>query len=353
MPTPDAPDLLVVGPPRHGVTRYARDLADAAEAGGFSRQPLVVTDGAAAVRAVIGADRVHAHVTDRLFGSTPEEAAETVERLAALTSLTITLHDLPQESDGSSYERRVAAYGRFIDASDGVVVNSRHEAELVVEHLGPRTASVTVIPLGTTAEVPAGAHADATTTPTALTALTVLIAGYLYPGKGHLDAVEAAAAAVSRLRREGTPVDGARVVAIGGPSLGHEADVERLRERARQLGVDLEVTGVLDDDAFHRRLASEGIPVAAHQHVSASRSMSDWAERGRRPLVRSSRYAREMDGLRPGTLTVYAPSDLPDALVDAFRSPESTRLAPLTSLRPTLSDAALAYRDWWAGLDHR
>ena len=349
MPTPDPPDLLVVGPPRHGVTRYARDLADAAEAGGFARQPLVVADGAAAVRAVVGADRVHAHVTDRLFGSTPEEAAETVERLAALTSLTITLHDLPQESDGSSYERRVAAYGRFIDASDGVVVNSRHEAELVVEHLGPRAASVTVIPLGTTADVSDSDHAPATKP----TALTVLIAGYLYPGKGHLDAVEAAAAAVSRLRMEGTPVDGARVVAIGGPSLGHEADVERLRERARELGVDLEVTGVLDDAAFQRRLGSEGIPVAAHQHVSASRSMSDWAERGRRPLVRASRYAREMDGLRPGTLTVYAPSDLPDALVHAFRSPESTRLAPLTSLRPTLSDAAVAYRDWWAGLDHR
>ncbi|TFV99817.1 hypothetical protein [Orlajensenia leifsoniae] len=346
MPTPDAPDLLVVGPPRHGVTRYARDLADAAEAAGFGRQPLVVADGAAAVRAVVGADRVHAHVTDRLFGSTPEEAAETVERLAALTSLTITLHDLPQESDGSSYERRVAAYGRFIDASDGVVVNSRHEAELVVEHLGPRAASVTAIPLGTTAEVPDSDHAPATTS----TTLTVLIAGYLYPGKGHLDAIEAAAAAVSRLRVEGTPIDGARVVAIGGPSRGHEADVERLRERARELGVALEVTGVLDDAAFQRRLASEGIPVAAHQHVSASRSMSDWAERGRRPLVRTSRYAQEMDGLRPGTLTVYAPSDLPDALVQAFRSPESTRLAPLTSLRPTLSDAALAYRDWWAGL---
>ncbi|MEL4317549.1 glycosyltransferase [Leifsonia sp. YIM 134122] len=346
MPATDAPDLLVVGPSRHGVTRYARDLAAAAEAGGFARRPMVVADGAAAARAVVGADRVHAHVTDRLFGSTPEEAAETVEQLAALTRLTITLHDLPQGSDGSAYARRAAAYGRFIDASDGVVVNSRHEAELVVEHLGLPAASVTVIPLGTTAEVPLSSDPRSPIPGR----LTVLIAGYIYPGKGHLDAIEAAATVVSRLRADGTPIEGARVVAIGGPSRGHEADVERLRVQARELGVDLEVTGVLDDDEFERRLAADGIPVAAHQHLSASRSMSDWAERGRRPLVRASRYAREMDALRPGTLTMYAPSDLSDALLHAWRSPDSTRVPPRTSLRPTLSDAALAYRDWWSGL---
>ncbi len=46
---------LLVGPPEHGVTRYARELADAA--------------------GTAGPDVVQVHFTDRLFGPTAEESA--------------------------------------------------------------------------------------------------------------------------------------------------------------------------------------------------------------------------------------------------------------------------------------
>ena len=78
--------------------------------------------------------------------------------------------------------------------------------------------------------------------------------------------------------------------------------------------------------------------------------MLDWVEIGRRPLVPDSRYAREMAALRPGTLTVYAPGELADRLEYAWRHPESTLLAAGTPLRPSLTDAALAYRAWWSEL---
>jgi hypothetical protein len=178
--------------------------------------------------------------------------------------------------------------------------------------------------------------------------LRVLIAGFVYPGKGHRPAVVAGARAAETLRARGEDVGTVAVRAIGAPSRGHENDVTQLREEAAELGVAFEVTGFLGDDAFVRELAGPGIPLAAHEHVSASRSMLDWVEAGRRPLVVDSRYAAEMDELRPGTLTRYAADDLAERLVDAWLDPASTRLGPHASLAPTLDDVAASYLAWWA-----
>ena len=328
MPTPDLPYLLLVGPAEHGVTRYAADLA-AAIAG---------TSGAAPEEPPA---RMHAHVTDRIFGTSLEDAAERVERIGATTRLTITLHDVPQQSDGANFARRIDAYRRFVGAAEGVVVNSRHEAMLLDEHLGLGTTDVHVIPLGARTALPAERprvarpHAHA-----------VLISGFVYPGKGHLEAIRAAAeagAAVGARR----PV----VVAVGAPSPGHEREAEELGRRASELGVDLRVTGFLDDEAYRRELLSDGVPLAAHQHVSASRSMLEWAELGRRALVIDSRYSREMEELRPGTVALFRATDLAQRLEAAWRDPGSTWLSPSTPLAPTLDDVAGDYRDWWRGLE--
>jgi glycosyltransferase involved in cell wall biosynthesis len=346
VPPADAPALLLTGPARHGVVRYARDVADEVRLVDPGVAVVQVSDPVDLVEAASRHPRVHLHVTDRLLGRGPEEAAALVERVADVTRLTVTLHDVPQASDGVvNLPRRVSCYARVAAAAAGVVVNSRHEALLLVEHgVLPADRAVAVIPLGTSP-----ARVLPVVTGPRPTGLVALVAGYVYPGKGHDDVVRAVAVAADRLRAAGHALTEVAVVAVGGPSAGHEHDVDALRAEADRRGVDLRVTGSLDDEAFRAALRGPGIPVAAHQHLSASRTLLDWGEQGRRPLVVGSRYAREMAALRPGTLTPYPPELLPDALVRAWLDPASTALPPGTDLAPTLADVAAAYRAWWAG----
>ncbi|MGZ0068781.1 hypothetical protein [Microbacterium arborescens] len=341
----DAPPLcLVWGPAGHGVTEYGADIASAAHRADPAVRTVEVTDLDAALAAIAPGERAHLHATDRLLGTSLEAAADAVETLAGACRLTLTLHDLPQPSDGTKYDRRVAAYRRFFAAADAVAVNSDHERLLVSEHLGddlrPR-----VIPLGT--RVAAAPEADA---PVASADLVVLIAGFVYPGKGHEPAVRAATAAVDALRASGRPVGEAVVRALGAASPGHDGDVAALGRLAADLGGRFEITGFLGDEEFARRLREPGIPVAAHEHVSASRSMLDWIEAGRRPLVVRSRYSDEMDRLRPGTATLFDPAELTGLLVAAWEDPASTRLVPGHPLQPDLADAAGSYLAWWRGM---
>jgi len=359
----DTPALLLTGPPRHGVVRYAGDLADHVRVLDAHARVLRVEDPADLPAAGAGLGRAHLHVTDRLLGSSPDAAADVVERLAAACRLTVTLHDVPQESDGPrNLPRRAAAYARIAAAAAGVAVNSRHEALLLAEHGVLAAGRAHVVPLGATVgaagpadravgtagPADAGGTAGRTPAPAPGAPLVALVAGFLYPGKGHDDVVHAVADAADLLRAAGTPPGEVAVVAVGGPSPGHEDEVDRLRAEAAARGVALRVTGGLPDDGFHAALRGPGIPVAAHRHLSASRTLLDWGEAGRRPLVVDSRYAREMAALRPGTLTLYPPADLPAHLARAWADPAATALPPGASLAPTLADAAAAYLGWWA-----
>lgn len=348
--TSPPPLQLLVGAREHGVAGYAADVASALhEIDGRTRVVSVSSADHAALH-MSGAERVHLHVTDRLFGASPEEAAQRLERLGELTRVTITVHDVPQTSDGTALARRIDAYSRFFAAAEGVVVNSRHERSLVEEFL-PLAPTPHVIPLGARVAAPQlrdGAGPDSAAGPAFPRDLVVLLAGYIYPGKGHAEAIRAAADAAAALRAAGESVGVVVVRAIGRPSAGHERDVEDLIADARSRGVRFESTGFLDDRAFAGALRGGGIPLAAHQHVSASRSMLDWVEAGRRPLVAASRYAHEMAALRPQTMALYGPHDLAHRLVDAWREPERTWLDSGASLAPSVRDAAEGYRAWWA-----
>lgn len=345
MPADALPLCLVWGPPGHGVTDYGADAARAVARRAPFLRTRTVGDLEAALSVVRTGEHVHLHATDRLLGASLEQAADAVEALAAACRLTLTLHDLPQPSDGTKYDRRVTAYRRFLAAAEAVAVNSEHERLLVSEHLADREV-VQVIPLGTRTDVvPADTEA-----PPVSQDLIVLIAGFVYPGKGHDVALRAAAAAVARLRGEGRPVGQAVVRALGAASPGHDSDVRALEARAAALDARFEITGFLTDTEFSRQLRSPGIPVAAHEHVSASRSMLDWVEAGRRALVVRSRYSDEMAQLRPGTATLFDPDDLPARLAAAWDDPGSTRLDAGRSLRPDLDDVAAAYLSWWGGL---
>ncbi|NQX13267.1 hypothetical protein HQQ80_16700 [Microbacteriaceae bacterium VKM Ac-2855] len=307
------PVTLLLGPSAHGVVRYARELS---AAGGLP----VGDDG----------ERMHVHVTDRALAATPADAAARIEALAERAPLTVTLHDVPQESDGErNLRRRGDAYRRIAAAARGVAVSSEHEKALVAEHLGIDTV---VIPLGVRRSrapesEPPRPRAD------------VLLAGFVYPGKGHEDAIVAASVLSARLGEIVT------VRALGGVSDGHADEAERLGRLAESLGVGFVVTGFLDDAEYTTRLRGDGIPLIAHRHISASRSLLDWIDEGRRPLVIASPYVEETARLRPGTVTPYR--SLPDALEAAWREPASTVLPTGAPLGPTLADSAAQYRRWW------
>lgn len=373
--TKGGPPLLVVDDNRqHGVAAYARDLAseigrlvgrgvattvdevagglDGREvAGGLDGReiagsldegdehaqggPATDRDGTIAGGRALERPRAHLQFTDRLWGASPDEAATSVERLAARTRLTVTLHDLPQPSDGErNLRRRGDCYARVVAACAGVVVNSRHEA-LLLHEFTTGSAQAAVIPL------PVDVHPAPASRPAGDGNVAVL--GFFYPGKGHAEVVEAVAALPDGPGRRDVGV-----AVLGRASSGHEGELAELVADAHHRGVPVEVSGWLDDDDLLDRCRRASVPVAAHRHVSASASVTAWIAAGRRPLVPDSRASRELAELRPGTLTLVSDGGLSAAVDRALVDPDSTWLGADAVTRPDLADTARAYLQWWA-----
>lgn len=343
MPTP-VPALVVLGPPGHGVTGYAADLAAAVRTLRPTAHVHHVED-VADLLALAGQGRpLHLHVTDHLLGRSALEAADVLEAVAARCEVSLTLHDVPQASDGPGRrERRATGYRRMALAARRVVVSSEHERALLHEHVGADVAArAHVVPLGASSP-----WTDASPTADAAAGLRVLVAGWVYPGKGHLEVARAAVQAARAVGAHPTDAPDVTVVAVGGASAGHESELVDLRAAVHAVGAHLHVTGVLSREAYRAQLAGPGVPVIAHQHVSASRTLLEWAEHGRRAVVLRSRYTEEMAALRPGLTEVVAAADLASAIAAGWRAPERTRLPATVDLRPDLADAAAAHLAVW------
>lgn len=318
--------LLLVHPGGHGVAVYARDVAAAVRLG----HPSVRTIDPDALDAEDGRAAVHVHFTDRLWGDSPKEAVAAFAALAARRPVSVTLHDLPQASDGEqSLRRRRAAYAAVAAAARGVVINSEHEHALLVEE-GVWSGPAEIIPLAV-ALLPDSQRVQPDG--------SIGVLGYFYPGKGHDEAAQAAAAAGIT-----------RMTVLGRASDGHAADLEAFVRRAGDLGVDVEVTGWLDDDEIARRGRAVSVPVIAHRHVSASGSLASWIGWGRRPVAVRNRYMDEMATLRPGTLQTVDESGLAAAVRHAVDRPETTWHG-LTQVPMSWPEVADAYVRWWNGLD--
>lgn len=318
-----APLLVHRGDAQHGVDRCARALAEAAGR----------LDPAIELRRwdeVAGAQRLHLHFTDRLWGSSAADAAAAVESLAAGASLSVTLHDIPQPSDGeAAMQRRSDAYRRVVEAAAVVVCNSRHERRLLRDAIRI-DADVAVIPL------PA-APPDRRPEPWQPRA-EIGILGFFYPGKGHREAVDVAAALDPPIA----------VTAIGRAAPGHEEELAELERYAEARGVALTATGFLSDSAMLARARESAVPVVAHQHVSASGSLNDWLAAGRRPITIANDYFAEMAALRPGTVALVEPAELAHAVAAGLREPSGTWLSEGASTAPHLDDVAAAYLARWA-----
>lgn len=319
------PVTIALGPPEHGVTRFAVDSARAAGT------PLLEVPDVTALPAALadlGPAPVHLHLTDPLFGATPDEAATTVEELAAGRPVGVTLHDVPQPAEGAERcRRRTDAYQRIARAAGLVVVSSEHERRLCAD-------------AGITADAVIGLPVPELAPPADLTPDTrsVGVFGFLHPGK----AVDVVAEAVAALAAQGDTDVTLRL--LGAPADGHDDYVRDALDTVRAAGGRAELTGRVDDEDLARVLGEVTVPVALFRNVSASGSLGTWAAAGRRPLVRDSDYIREMERQRPRSLLITDGADLVHDLRRLLDDPAPTRFAPPP---PGWDDVGREYRAAW------
>ncbi|SNT42100.1 hypothetical protein [Rhodococcoides kyotonense] len=321
---------LVVGPRKHGVVEYAISVHEALSMHEPGHQRVVIdTPWSPLPSSLSECGLVHVHVTDRLFGRTPDKASEHLRSVidAVDRPVSVTLHDLPQPSDGPSMSARVQFYRDVVLAAAGVIVSSEHEAALLRTHVDP-AAAPEVVPLMIESRT-ARAVSPTPASP------TVGVLGFLYPGKGHIETLRAMA--------DLPPEVG--FLALGKPSPGHEDLVDELHEVAALSGRACEVTGYLDDHEMQDRIRAVTVPVAYHRHMSASGSINTWIAHGRRPLVPRGDYTCELDRRSPGVLAMHGNDDdsLRSAIFDAVADSSSTWLGPETVPFPTSADVADAY----------
>ncbi|WP_130014435.1 glycosyltransferase [Serinicoccus sediminis] len=343
---------LVPGPEGHGVVRHALGVHPHLGEVELLRCDRLdaLAEGAVAGRVVV------VQVTDRVLAASPDRALDAWRRvMRGAARVTVVLHDLPQRSDGRHRTARSELYAGLAASADAVVVASRHERLLLEAALRWARPDVAGAVLGRTRVVPLPVEPDPGALPppgegaappagegAASPTLSVVTLGFVYPGKGLEEVVDAAGRAALDPRLAGRAVE---VVNLGGASQGHEDLLEQLSARARGAGVSWRATGYVPDDQLPGLLAAATVPVAAHRHVSASGSIATWLAAGRRPVVVGSRYVRELAGRLPGTLHVVAPDELSVTLADALAvaaapdRPESTWLGGDVRLGPSWQEA--------------
>ena len=322
---------LIVGPERHGVVRFGVELQAALEAGGVNIERVRAPDHRAArARAVRSGQGVHLQFTDRLFGSDARQAVVAVGELAADVRrgggrVTATLHDLPQPSDGANYGIRARAYASLVSALDGVAVSSEHERTILYDMGVQQRAAVIPLPIAPPVCGP----------PASRLPPSVAVFGFVYPGKGHVEVLDAMAGLPSNVR----------MMAVGEPSAGHGHLVDELEVIARAQGRPFTLTGHVSESALVPLLQSVTVPVVHHRHVSASGSLNSWITAGRRPLVPATRYIGELAERNPGALWLHdddRPS-LSAAIRAALDEPSATWLPPGLVCSPTPAAAAADY----------
>lgn len=277
---------------------------------------------------------VHCHFTDRVFGPDPSSAAQTLERIAARGPLSVTVHDVPQPSDGRSFPQRCDAYARVLAAAHTVIVSSRVERDMLARYASlPPGTLVHVDPLPVD-RLPPGGH-DAARLGSEPRVPTVGILGFLYPGKGHAEVLAA-------LETSGRPAD---VVALGRVSDGHDDLVAQLESTAARGGRKFHLTGFLSEEELTAAARAVTVPVVAPTHVSASGSVGRWIATGRRPVVTRHPFFEELHERAPWALTLT--DDLSGALPAALADPGGTWIAPDAWDDAALPSTESAARTQW------
>ncbi len=283
---------IIVGPAHHGAVQHARTVAALTGTPTVERRD----PGSVAHADVAGARMLHCHYTDKWWGPDADSAADAFVSFAGSVGrpIVVSAHDVPV-GDGTDHDRRRSrAYRRVLATAAVVIVASEHE-RIRLHGLG-LDADVVPLPVVAPGAPPARREPWGG---------TIVVLGFVYPGKGHDDVVAAAA----RLRRPSS------VICAGAPSPGHDDLAAELGARA---GGSLLLTGPLTDDELALVTARAAVPVVPARNPSASASLARWLAAGRRPLVAISAYSCEIAAQDPRLLTLYDPSD-PDALLVAIQ----------------------------------
>jgi len=331
---------IVVGPSGHGVVRHALSVAEAVGIPVVRRHR--PPNPARFARVGHTGSNLHWHFTDRLFGVSADAAAKRFTALVdGLPSCSVvTLHDVP-DPDGTAHSgRRIAAFERVVAAADAVVVSSEHEADRL--HRAGIEVAADVIPLpiaNTRLTPPPPAHPRHSP--------VVGVLGFVYPGKGHDDVIDA----VGTVRSTGLAQ--LRVQALGTASAGHADLVAALHRRAAGIGCPFTVTGHLSDAALSAALCRVDVPVVPARAVSASASLTAWIGAGRRPLVARNGYTEEIARFGD-VVTLYDPAragGLAEAITWAAADPARTwRRAPIPAAL-TVAAVGEAHRRLFARLE--
>jgi glycosyltransferase involved in cell wall biosynthesis len=345
----------VIGPADHGVVRFAHRLAQSANGpvlhlaqAGQADHALLAAHLDPAVRAV------HLQYTDALYAPHTTDAATTFldlrRRIAARDSdrgparepltVSVTMHDLPDPDDEPGrYRRRALSYARVAGAVDTVVVSSDHELALLQllpvlpvparldrpPNSGPR---MRVIPL------PLEAPRIVARPDRPVPRPEVAVFGFIYPGKGHEDVLQAMV---------GLPPE-VRFTALGRPADGHEPMRSALAALAHRSQRRMEITGFVADRELDERMQRIAVPIVPARKISASGSLNSWIAAGRRPLVADGPYPREFAGRYPGAIELYRPDELPALIRTGLAEPETSWLVASPPPELTAPAVAAAYR---------
>lgn len=306
--------VWAIGPRAHGVTCHLLDLAAAlGDAGAHVRLERHLHPPRRRHLREAPTGVHHVAFTDALFGSSIAAAATAFEAFAtALPSpLVVTLHDVPgDDPDEARDQRRIAGYQRVADCADALIVCTQAEARRLQDFSGRR---VEVVPLPVACP---GPH-EVLEPGTLPEAPSIGVLGWIFPGKGHAEAITAAADSAIR-----------SVVAIGGVAPGHRDLADELHRRAAREGVAFQVTGFLRDGQFLASARSISVPIAGNHGASASGSLRSWLAAGRVPLAGDSTEARALLAAYPGSVHRYVAGDramLAGQAIRALHEPEWTR----------------------------
>jgi glycosyltransferase involved in cell wall biosynthesis len=176
----------------------------------------------------------------------------------------------------------------------------------------------------------------------------VVLAGFIFPGKGHEVALEA----LKQLPAQYF------LVFAGGSSVGQDSYVQSLRQQARLLGVEdrLYITGGLSDTDMENYLLAADVAICPFMQMGASGSLSTWLSVGTAPIIASDLpQIQWYNAMVPGAIAVFPAGDhralagwISNANGDSGRAAR-LRLRDLLSVTRIVDEHLGLYRNLLAG----
>lgn len=313
---------------RHGVTRYARELAAALGAQGVDVDVLVTPLGGVAAAVRTGrrarrADVVHLQLSDGYWAPGRRQLLVAAALRTALAGrpVVVTAHDfhtphrrMPvRPGNLLRYLRgRRGAYDattRVLLRTASLVLTCTESEGRHLEWAHPRRRAVVphhVSAAPPTAPATAASSALAGRSPGGAPVRSVVL-GWIHRRKGQHRAVEA----LPRLT-------GHELVLAGAAPARSTDYLRSVQERAVELGVDdrLVVTGFLPDEELFALLRTCDVALAPYERIAASGSLATLASVGLPVVALENDYSREMAAQCPSAVALYRPDD-PEALAAA------------------------------------